>query len=79
MFPCEISAMAKNSKVRVFEMIEGMIEGSKVLRVDFVSEDPPRVLGAAAVLIRKEMSPYEFTDVLREMADHIDKFLWRDK
>jgi len=79
MFACEINIMAQKGTLRVLEMLPSMIEGGTVVRVDFISEDPPRVFGASAIVIEKGTTPSEFTDKLRQWADKIDEFLWRDK
>jgi hypothetical protein len=77
MFGCEINKMARGGKVRVLELIPSLITGARVLRADFVSLDPPRVFGAAAVLIEEDATPFQFTDKLRELADNLDEFLHR--
>ena len=77
MFPCEINKMARIGTLRTVEMIEGLMEDSKVFRVDFLSENPPRVFGSSAILFEKSMTPFDFTDTLRKMADKIDNFLHR--
>lgn len=69
-----VNDMNEDTAKRIKQM---SIDGSRVFRVDFLSEDPPRTFGASAVLFDKDMTPFEFTNTLREMADKLDKFLWR--
>lgn len=77
MYPCEVNAMAKKSKVRVLEVIPSLITGAMVIRTDFISTDPMRVFGATAILIEPDMTPFQVTDKLREWANSIDEFLAR--
>jgi hypothetical protein len=70
--------MSRTATLRTIETIPAMKKDDRVFRVDFLSDDPPRVFGASAILLRKDMSPAEFTDALRKMADRLDNFLHRE-